>query len=197
MRSTDEPGGLADDMGMMLTVAPREIHDLAYRASRVGGCDPGTAERIAENVTFAEIHHGAAVQALCEALAAGDLPKSVWATAPDALLAAEVTVRDGHGSATLDPGVPLAAIAGNLWQCLQRGVAVAGIDAGARGNTTVRSVELHEIDDEASRTSRARVAHTHDHAHRFGVDTDRGWFERLEAAAAGFLVAESTLDRAD
>ena len=84
-----------------------------------------------------------------------------------------------------------------LWQSLQRGVAVAGIDAGARGNTTVRSVELHEIDDGASRTSRARVAHTHDHAHRSGVEVDRGWFERLEAAAAGFLVAESTLDRAD
>ena len=164
-----------------------------------GGCDPGTAERIAENVTStdAETHHGAAGQAFCEALAAGDLPKSVWVTAPDALLAAEVAVRNGHASATLDPGVPLAAIAGSLWQSLQRGVAVAGIDAGARGNTAVRLVELHEIDEEASRTSRARVAHTHDRAHRVGIETDRGWFERLEAAAAGFLVAESTLDRAD
>ena len=55
-------------MGATVTVAPREIHDLVYRVSRIAGCDPGTAERIAENVTFAEIHHGAAVRAFCEAL---------------------------------------------------------------------------------------------------------------------------------
>ena len=82
--------GVGGDAGATVCVAPREIHDLAYRAGRVAGCDPGTAERIAENVTLAEIHHGAAVRAFCETLGAADLATSAWATAPDAVLAAEV-----------------------------------------------------------------------------------------------------------
>ena len=63
------------------------------------------------------------MSAFCEALAAGGLPASVWAAAPDAVVA-EV-------SAT----------------CQRRGIGV-----------------------------------------------DRVWFTRLEAPAAGFLVAEATLD---
>ena len=109
-------------MGATVRVAPREIHDLVYRASRIAGCDPGTAERIADNVTFAEIHHGAAVRAFREAIEAHDLRASGWATAPDALLAAEVAARTGgRASARFDSPVPLAAIAGTLRDCLGAG----------------------------------------------------------------------------
>ena len=187
--------GAGADVGATVTVAPREIHDYAYRASRVAGCDPGTAARIAENVTLAEIHHGAAVRALCETLEAADLPTSAWATAPDALPAAEVAARaNGTASATFDPPVPLACIAAALQQSLERGVAAVGIDSGARGDLMLTVVEMHTVDRERGAASGGRIAEARCNAHRLGVGVDRLWFSRLEAAAAGFLVSEATLD---
>ncbi len=183
-------------MGATLRVAPREIHDLVYRASRVAGCDPGTAERIAENVTFAEIHHGDAVRAFCKAIGALDLPASAWVAAPDALLEAEIAARAGGStSAAFGTGVPLAAIAATLRQSLERGVAFElGIDGRARGDTTVRAVEVRAASCEAETASRTRTAGARSDAHRIGLEVDQLWFSRLEAAAAGFLVAEPTLD---
>ena len=182
-------------MSTTVTVAPREIHDLAYRASRVAGCDPGTAERIAENVTFAEIHHGAAVRVFCEALEVLDLPTSAWVTAPDTLLAAEVAARAGTtAAARFDPGVPMAAVAATLQQCVERGVAPVGIDGRVRGDTAVTVVKMHRVSGEAAAASQARLDDTHRSAHRLGVSVDRSCFRRFEAAAAGYLVAEATLD---
>lgn len=182
-------------MGATVRVAPREIHDLVYRASRITGCDPGTAERIAENVTLAEIQRGAAVRVLCETLEAADLPTSAWATAPDALLAAETAARsNGTASATFDPPVPLACIAAALEQSLERGVAAAGIDSQARGDLMVAAVEMRAVDRESETAGRARIAGARRDAYRVGVGVDHLWFRRLEEAASGFLVAETTLD---
>ena len=190
--------GPAADMGATVTVAPREIHDLVYRASRTAGCDPGTAERIAENVTFAEIHYGAAVRALCETLEAADLPTSAWATAPDALLSAEIAARsNGTASATFDPPAPLASIAASLQQSLERGVASTGIDGRASGATTVGAVQLHFVGPQAGAASGAPIDGARSDAHRIGIGVDQPWFSRLEVAAAGFLVAEATLDEID
>ena len=185
-------------MSTTVTVAPREIHDLVYRASCVAGCEAGMAERIAHNVTFAEIHHGAAVRAFCEALEADVLSTSAWVTAPDALAAAELAARNGGiSSATFGPGVPLAAIAGTLQQSLERGVAPTRIDADARGDTAVGTIELRLIDDQAVSARRALIADAHNGAYRYGIAVERIWFSRLEAAAATYLVAESTLDEID
>jgi len=185
-------------MGATVSVAPREIHDLVYRASRLAGCDPGTAERIAENVTYAEIHHGAAVSAFYDAIGALDLPASAWATAPDALLAAEVAARTGgRASAAFDSPVPLAAIAGTLRHCLERGVEPIAIHGRDRGDLVVSVVEMRTVDQEGEGATGARVASTGRDAHRLGVEVDRLLFSGLEAAAAGFLVAEATLDELD
>lgn len=188
----------AADVSSTVRAAPREIHDLVYRAGRMAGCDPGTAERIAENVTYAEIHHGAAVSAFCEAIGALDLPTSVWATAPDALLAAEVAARtDGRASAAFDSPVPLAAIAGTLRHCLERGVAPIGIHDRDRGDLRVSVVEMLTVDQESEGARGVRVSGTGRDAHRLGVEVDRFLFGGLEAAASGFLVAEVTLDKLD
>ncbi|WP_420446069.1 hypothetical protein [Candidatus Poriferisodalis sp.] len=185
-------------MSTTITVAPREIHDLAYRAGCVAGCDAGTAERIAHNVTFSEIHHGAAVRAFCEALETHALPASSWVAAPDALAAAELAARnDDITSTTFEPGVPLAAIAGTLQQSLERGVAPTRFDADARGDTSVATIELCLVDDEAVSARRALIADAHNEAYRHGLAVERIWFSRLEAAAATYLVAESTLDEID
>ena len=182
-------------MSILVTVAPREIHDLAYRASRVRGCDAGTAERIAENVTYAEMHRGDALGAVCRALDDSDLLGSAWATAPDAVLEAELAARaDGMASAAFDPAVPLAAISATLAQGLSRGVAPVSIDHHAPGYTPVAAVELRPVDDEVITASRARIMNAHREAHRLGVAVIRTHFNALEAAAAAFLVAESTLD---
>ena len=63
-------------------------------------------------------------------------------------------------------------------------MASAAVDDGARGDTMLGVVELR------------KVADAHNDAHRRGVDVDRIAFSSLEAAAAGFLVAEATLDEA-
>lgn len=65
-----------------------------------------------ENITFSEIHHGAAVETFVSSLVAGDLSESAMANAPDALAAAEIAARtDGEVTVTFDPPVPLAAVA--------------------------------------------------------------------------------------
>ena len=185
-------------MSTTVTVAPREIHDLAYRASCVAGCDAGMAERIAHNVTFAEIHHSGAVRTFCAALNNGALGASAWATAPDALAAGEVTARTaGIASVTFEPAVPLAAIAWTLQQSLERGVAATGIGAETRGDTTVSTVELRLVDDDPAAAPRALIDDAHKDAYRYGIATEQTWFNRLEAAAADYLVAESTLDEID
>ena len=185
-------------MSTTVTVAPREIHDLVYRASCVAGCEAGMAERIAHNVTFAEIHHGAAVRAFCAALEADALSTSAWVTAPDALAATEFAARNGGiASAAFEPPVPLAAIAGTIQQSLERCVAPARIDADARGDSAVGTIALCLIDDEAASARRALIAGARDDAYRYGIDVAQTWFSRLDAAAATYLVAESTLDEID
>ncbi len=177
-------------MAETVTVAPREIHDLVYRVSRVAGCDPGTAERIAENVTFAEIHHGAAVPAFCEALDAADLALSEWVTALDVLLAAEVEARStGRATAEFASEVPLAAIAGTLHHCMERGMAPINLQGEPRGDEAVSVVTLMV----AAAGTEASIARITD-AHRHGVRIDRQAFNQLEVAAAKFLVSETTLD---
>ena len=203
-------------MSTTVTVAPREIHDLVYRASSVAGCDAGTAERIADNVTFAEIHHGAAVRAFCAALETETLGASAWATAPDVLAAAELAARSaGIASVTFDPPVPLAAIAGTLQQSLERGVTHVGADTGARddtggrgdtgarydtggrGDSVVSTIDLRLADESATAARQAQIDDARADAYRNGIAVEQAWFSKLEAAAADYLVAESILDEID
>lgn len=187
-------------MEATLTVAPREIRDLVYRASRVAGCDTGAAERIARHVAFAEMHHGAAVQAFCSALETGALATSPWVSGPDAVSAAEIEARRcGSASLTFEPAAPLASIAATLMQCSERGVVAdaAGADANAHGGTEVAAVEMRLAGQAAVSARQARLAKARDAAHRHGIAVERDWFGRLEAAAAAYLVAESTLDEID
>ena len=180
-------------MSAIVTVGPREIHDLVYRASRVAGCHAGIADRLAESVTFAEIHHGASVETFLAALFAGNLADSAYAAAPDRLARAEVAARsEGEAIATFDPPVPLAAIAASLWLTSGRGVQPAEDFAGAAGATEVTEVHLGAAD--VDRAWAARVDQRHTDAHRHGVILDRMWFSSLGEAAAEFLVAEATLD---
>lgn len=54
--------------GSTIVVAPREITDLAFRACRVGGCDPSVADRIALDVTHCEVHRGCGLDRLAALL---------------------------------------------------------------------------------------------------------------------------------
>ena len=44
-----------------ILVAPREVHDLIQRASRVKGCEASVAERIASKITFCEVNYGGGI----------------------------------------------------------------------------------------------------------------------------------------
>lgn len=188
-------------MSATVTVAPREIHDLVYRSSRAAGCGAGIADRMAENVTFAEIHRGAAVEAFVAALVAGGLSASPLATAPDALAAAEVTARsDGEATVAFDPSVPLAGLAASLWHTLERGVHAVDLDPHATGASAIASIRLstdHVDTDHANELVGSAIRARSGDAFRNGVVLDRTWFAHLDLAAAEFLVAEATLDEID
>ncbi len=53
---------LPGEMPEEIFVAPREIHDLIQRASRVKGCEASVAERIASKITFCEINYGGGIR---------------------------------------------------------------------------------------------------------------------------------------
>ena len=74
-------------------------------------------------------------------------------------------------------------------------MAPTGIHSRDRGDLALSVVEMHTVGPEAEDASRARFAGTGRDAHRFGVEVDLLLFSGLETAAAGFLVAEATLDR--
>ena len=113
---------------------------------------------------------------------------------------------DGAALAVFDPAVPLACIAAVLHQSLQRGVAAVGIDSGARGDEMLAAVEMCTVAPERAAVEMCTVAperaapsgeliaEARRDAHRLGVRVDAVSFGVLEAAAAGFLVAEATLD---
>ena len=182
----------------IVTVAPREIHDLVYRSSRAAGCAAGVAKRMAENITFAEIHHGAAVEMFVLSLAAGNLSASALANAPDALAAAEVEITartDGETIVTFDPPVPLAGVAASIRNARKRGIHALDLDVYTSGAATIAALRLsthHLVEpvDSADSAIRTRT----EHAFRNGVALERVWLDRLDLAAAEFLVAESALD---
>ena len=50
-------------MAGALSVSPREVVDMVHRASRAEGCSAGLADRVAVDIAFCEVHHGAGIAA--------------------------------------------------------------------------------------------------------------------------------------
>ena len=174
-----------------VAVAPREIHDLVYRCCRVAGCDPGLADRVADNVMYAEVLIGGGVAAFV-ATAGADEPNSAFAQAADRVESAEAGLRSGgDGRAEFDEPVPLAAIAGAIWHLLGRPMSCTpALSSDASALCAAVEIVDGKAEEAQLQPLRDRVAG----CMRNGVAVPTAAFEVLEVRATAFLVAEATLD---
>jgi len=177
-------------------LAPRELKDLVYRCCRVGGIDPGTADRFADNLLHAQIHRGKAVETFLAILASSTSSTDELArvvAAADRVELAEATTRSvGVATATFDSAVPLLALSLSLWHAAERGIASIGISNTAPGDQHVESIEL--VAETLDQTARASAQQRHSTAHQQGLSVTTSDFAQLESQAASFLVAEMKLD---
>ncbi len=178
-----------------VVVAPREITDLVDRASRVFGCGVGAAVRVAADVCHCEIHHGAGVTAWLEMCDRGVLAE--LAGAARALDGAAIDVAAGRsGRRQFAAPVPCVLLSRALAAWAQRGVVPVDWPTSVRGVDMVDSIEL-VAGPTPSAALLAAAGERRRAALEAGLAVDSAEWERLEAAAAGFLLAEAVLDAAD
>jgi len=182
-----------------VTLAPREIQDLVYRCCRVQGVDPGTADRLAENVLHAQIHRGPVIETFLAVLERSDVSASEVAdltrlsSAADKIeLAEAAAVIEGRATVTFESTVPLLALSHSLWLAAERGTASVGISATAPGVEPVSSIEF--VRKALDQPTQAAAFGRHLRAHQQGLPVAAPSLARLESRAARFLVAEATLD---
>ena len=174
-------------------VAPREIVDLVYRASRVRGCDSSAANRVAAEVAFCETHHGGGLAAWAALVddAPGRLAESVLSSCQIDLVAA-LARTEGVSRTDWNPPIPFALVAGSVRSCALRGLKWSAAPAEPMGTDPVSTMELSAAERSDSRAdwfaerSRSALAE--------GLLVDRVLWSRLDQEAAGFLLSEAVLD---
>ena len=177
------------------SVAPREVVDLIYRASRVRGCNSSIADRVSTQVAFCEVHHGGGIAAwmfLVDDSRQGLLESARSSYRIDVAAAAACSERTG--TADWEPPIPFALIAESICSYGQRGLGWSGCPTEPSGTDPVASIKISLEDvpdglaDRLGERSQAVLAQ--------GLVVDRVLWSRLESEAAGFLMSEATLDAA-
>ena len=165
-------------------VAPREIVDLVYRASRVRGCDSSAANRVAAEVAFCETHHGGGLAAWAALVddAPGRLAESVFSSCQIDLVAALAR----------NPPIPFALVAGSVRSCALRGLRWSAAPVEPTGTDPVSTMELSAA--ERSDSGADWFAERFRSALAEGLLVDRVLWSRLDQEAAGFLLSEAVLD---
>ena len=174
-------------------VAPREIVDLVYRASRVRGCDSSAANRVAGEVAFCETHHGGGLAAWAALVddAPGRLAESVLSSYQIDLVAS-LARAEGMSRTDWNPPIPFALVAGSGRSCVRRGLRWSVAPVEPTGTDPVSTIELSAVersdsgDDWFAERSRSALAE--------GLLVDRMLWSRLDQEAAGFLLSEAVLD---
>jgi len=176
-----------------ILVAPRELVDVVFRCGRVAGLDSGSADRVARNVTAAEVGYGGALEAFLDALGEPSRLVPEFVAGPDALAIAEVEARrSGSAEAVFSAPVPVAAVALDVDGVRGRGQGVSGIPDGADGSSTVGRLVVG-----GGPEPRAVDAGAHAAVARDGIRVDAEAFVGLSRFAHAFLVSEAVLDAAD
>ena len=174
-------------------VAPREIVDLVYRASRVRGGDSSAANRVAAEVAFCETHHGGGLAAWAALVddAPGHLAESVLSSYQIDLVAA-LARTEGASRPDWNPPIPFALVAGSVRSCALRGRRWPAAPVEPTGTDPVSTIELSAAersdsgDDWFAERSRSALAE--------GLLVDRALWSRLDQEATGFLLSEAVLD---
>ncbi len=174
-------------------VAPREVVDLVYRATRVRGCDSSAANRVATEVAFCETHHGGGLAAWAALVddAPGRLAESVLSSYQIDLVAV-LARTEGFSRTDWNPPIPFALVAASVRSCALRGLRWSAAPVEPTGTDPVSTIELSAVersdsgDDWFAERSRSALAE--------GLLVDRALWSRLDQEATGFLLSEAVLD---
>jgi hypothetical protein len=181
----------------MVDVAPREIRDYVYRATRPTGVDHGVADAIARAAVFAHIQLDSHLANVLDALERAETPMLGLEYVAAAVGASDQTVAAPDGLVVAD----LALFA---WEACKRGTQVhLTCPDGERrspnewlsvGRAQLAVSKLDVVIEQPNRSGLARVETRRQHAFEVGARIDQGAWSRLVALAAGYLVSESDID---
>lgn len=168
-----------------MRVAPREIVDVVYRAARVGGLDPGSAEEFAEAAAFAEIHLHAGLGLACGVVCETPLDRRAVAAYRAIDVAVSSLTDDESLAVPMPEGVTRATLAKPVHDLAKRGISVDQPAGIASSITLRRGATTSPFDD--ARTAAAVAG---------GIDVDPHLWECIGEVASRYLVSETELDAA-
>lgn len=187
-----------------MLVAPREIVDVVYRASRVVGADSGVASMIGRSACFSAGQLGGQLDNVVSALDAGEHPLDGFSV----IAALEVdAARSGDAELSLESPITVADLAFAAFGACRRGTSITMIcadgeqhsphswlGAGRSALGVISVVALHEDVDQGVLS---RVDSRHGEVLRHGVHVPQATWQRIHEHAAGYLVSEALIDSAE
>lgn len=177
---------MSDDI---VSVAPREIHDLIQRASRVKGCEASVAEKIASRITFSEVHNGGGINSWLQ-IAAGEVGALNETFRLSQVL--DSIPSENSSSFTWDPPISFALISEPLNLLQSHGFTWSCEPEVTTGESLVEHVYLIE-EASANSPTNGKLAT----AFSEGVQVNKSDWKDLTEIAANFLLSEEILDDAE
>lgn len=185
-------------------VAPREIVDVVYRASRVAGADSGVASMLGRSACFAVGQLGSDLSHVVDALEKGQPPPLGFA--PVAQIESGAFGVDGSLAVDAEPysvaDLAYAAFSASTRGCVLSmvcgdGVVHAPHEWLSTGRSALLIEELRAEQREVDAGLVARVSARHDEALRHGLSIPESSWRALMAHAAPYLVPEQLIDAAE
>lgn len=170
-------------------VAPREIHDLIQRASRVKGCEASVAERIASKITFCEINYGGGINSWLQLVA--DDENCLTETFKSVQVLDSIPSKDSLDF-SWNPSIPFAFIAQSLNALQSYGFTWESSPEAPTGDVQIECVCLNKLDSEEIASNNKM-----NKAFSEGLQVDKGEWENLVGISSRFLLSEKILDDAD
>ena len=169
-------------------VAPREIHDLIQRASRVEGCEASVAERIASKITFCEINYGGGINGWLQLVA--DDENCLTETFKSVQVLDSLPSKDSLDF-SWNPSIPFAFIAQSLNALQSYGFTWESSPEASTGDIQIECVCLNKLSSEKTASPNKT-----NKAFSEGLQVDKGEWENLVGIASRFLLSEKILDDA-
>jgi len=170
-------------------VAPREIHDLIQRASRVKGCEASVAERIASKITFCEVNYGGGINGWLQLVA--DDEHCLTETFKSVQVLDSIPSKDSLDF-SWNPSIPFAFIAQSLNALQPYGFTWECNPEAPTGDVQIECVCLNKLDSEEIASNNKM-----NKAFSEGLQVDKGEWENLVGISSRFLLSEKILDDAD
>lgn len=191
-------------MSISVLVAPREIVDVVYRASRVTGLDSGIASIIGRSACFACGQLGSQLDNIADALTSRSSPRLGFA--PVALTEVEV-IRSGSADLEVDGTFTVADLAYSAIRACRRGTSISmmctdGVvhtphDWLCVGRAPLEIVRLLGERTKVDAGLSGRVTARHALALREGISIWSTNWQVVNGLASEYLVEEAIIDAAE